>query len=70
MKELEACKPIYDELPGWDEDITDVKTWDELPVNAQNYLKRIEDLVGVKLATFSVGPDRDQTNVINHNIWA
>ncbi|MFC6200484.1 adenylosuccinate synthase [Lactiplantibacillus nangangensis] len=70
LKELEACKPIYDELPGWDEDITGVKKLEDLPVNAQNYLKRIEELVGVKLATFSVGPDRDQTNVINHNIWA
>lgn len=69
LKELEACKPIYDELPGWDEDITGVKTLAELPENARNYLKRIEELVGVKIATFSVGPDREQTNVIDHDIW-
>jgi len=70
LKELEACKPIYDELPGWDEDITGVKTLAELPENARNYLKRIEELVGVKIATFSVGPDREQTNVIDHDIWS
>ncbi|MGM4643016.1 adenylosuccinate synthetase, partial [Salmonella sp. NW1273] len=69
LKELEACKPIYEELPGWDEDITGVKTFEELPTNAQNYLRKLEELVGVKIATFSVGPDREQTNVIDHNIW-
>ncbi|MCG0574336.1 adenylosuccinate synthase [Lactiplantibacillus plantarum] len=69
LKELEACKPIYEELPGWDEDITGVKTFEELPTNAQNYLCKLEELVGVKIATFSVGPDREQTNIIDHNIW-
>ena len=68
LKELKACKPIYETLPGWKEDITSCKTLEELPENARAYLHRVQDLVGVKISTFSVGPDRDQTNVLD-NVW-
>ncbi|KRK98752.1 adenylosuccinate synthetase [Secundilactobacillus odoratitofui DSM 19909 = JCM 15043] len=64
LKELNNCKPVYEEFPGWDEDITGVKQFEDLPVNAQNYVKRLAELVGVDIATFSVGPDRTQTNVL------
>ena len=69
LKELAACKPVYETLPGWSEDITSCKTLEELPENARNYIHRIQDLVGVKVSTFSVGPDREQTNVLE-NVWA
>ncbi|MHA8138522.1 adenylosuccinate synthase [Lactobacillaceae bacterium Scapto_B20] len=65
---LERCEPVYEELPGWDEDITKCKTVDELPVNAQNYLKRVSELVGIKLDTFAVGPGREATNIMI-NAW-
>lgn len=68
LHEIEQCKPIYDELPGWNEDITHIKDFSDLPLNAQNYVKRISELVGVNLATFSVGPDRIQTHVLV-DIW-
>ncbi|MCJ2162614.1 adenylosuccinate synthase [Lentilactobacillus kefiri] len=68
LKELNQCKPVYDELPGWDEDITKCKTFDELPANAQNYLNHVQKAVGVPYATFSVGPDRKQTNVVE-KVW-
>ena len=61
LEELDRCKPVYDELPGWDEDITNVTKFDDLPENAKNYLKRIEELTDTPLATVSVGPDREQT---------
>ena len=48
-------------MPGWQEDITGVTSFEELPVAAQNYLRRIEELVGAPIAIFSVGPDREQT---------
>ncbi len=64
LKELRNCKPVYEEFPGWDEDITGVKKFEDLPVNAQNYVNRLSELVGVDIATFSVGPDRTQTNVL------
>lgn len=69
LKELAQCKPVYEEMPGWDEDITGAKTLEDLPENARNYVKRLEELVGVPLATFSVGPDREQTNIL-YNVWS
>ncbi|SJZ53424.1 Adenylosuccinate synthetase [Pilibacter termitis] len=69
LEQLKRCKPIYEELPGWSEDITSVKTLAELPANARNYVHRISELVGVRISTFSVGPAREQTNVLE-SVWA
>lgn len=52
--------PIYEQLAGWDEDITGCRTFDSLPVAAQNYVLRIEELMGVPVKMISVGPERDQ----------
>ena len=68
LAELDRCKPIYDELPGWDEDITHVTKFDDLPEKAKNYLKRIEELTATPLATVSVVPDREQTMIL-HDPW-
>ncbi|RUL49444.1 MULTISPECIES: adenylosuccinate synthase [Lysinibacillus] len=68
LKVIEACEPVYEELPGWSEDITNVRTLDELPENARKYVERIVELTGINLMTFSVGPAREQTNVVNP-IW-
>ncbi|OQP23713.1 adenylosuccinate synthetase [Geobacillus zalihae] len=64
LKVLAECEPIYEELPGWTEDITGVKSLDELPANARHYVERISQLTGIPLSIFSVGPDRSQTNVV------
>ncbi|WP_407372136.1 adenylosuccinate synthase [Carnobacterium sp.] len=69
LKELAECTPIYEELPGWSEDITGCRTLADLPENARNYVHRISELVGVRISTFSVGPDRDQTNILE-SVWA
>lgn len=69
LKELAECTPIYEELPGWSEDITECRTLAELPENARNYVHRISELVGVRISTFSVGPDREQTNILE-SVWA
>ncbi len=58
---LAECEPIYELYPGWEQDITSVRSFGELPDEAQRYLKRIEQLVGAPLSIVSVGPDRDQT---------
>ena len=68
LVELGQCEPVYEELPGWSEDITGCRTLDELPIEAQNYVRRISELVGVKISTFSVGPDRNQTNILE-DVW-
>ena len=69
LKELAQCTPVYEELPGWSEDITGCRTLEELPENARNYVRRVQETVGVRISTFSVGPDRNQTNVLE-NVWA
>ncbi|WP_057490110.1 adenylosuccinate synthase [Streptococcus orisasini] len=69
LEQLKRCKPIYEELPGWSEDITGVRSLEDLPENARNYVRRVGELVGVRISTFSVGPDRDQTNILE-SVWA
>ncbi|AOZ88715.1 adenylosuccinate synthase [Bacillus xiamenensis] len=64
LKELAKCEPVFEEMPGWTEDITGVKNLSELPANARHYLERISQLTGIPLSIFSVGPDRSQTNVV------
>ncbi|WP_027415051.1 adenylosuccinate synthase [Aneurinibacillus terranovensis] len=61
---LAECEPIYEELPGWKEDITGVRSLDELPENARHYVERVTQLTGIPLSMFSVGPEREQTNVV------
>ena len=57
--------PIYEELPGWWEDITKCRTDAELPENARRYLDRIEELCGVRVSVAGVGPGREE-NVVRH----
>ncbi|HEY4599816.1 MAG TPA: adenylosuccinate synthase [Cerasibacillus sp.] len=61
---LAECEPVYEEMPGWTEDITNVTSFDELPKNAQHYLNRVSELTEIPLSIFSVGPDRKQTIVV------
>ena len=53
--------PVYEEMPGWQADTTGVKEFSALPAAAQNYLNRLEALVGVPIKLVSVGADRMQT---------
>lgn len=58
---LVDAKPIYETMPGFSQDITGVRTFDELPDEAKAYIRRIEEFVGVRVGIVSVGPDREQT---------
>ncbi|HCG2282906.1 TPA: adenylosuccinate synthase [Staphylococcus aureus] len=68
LDQLKRCKPIFEELPGWTEDVTSVRTLEELPENARKYLERISELCNVQISIFSVGPDREQTNLLKE-LW-
>ena len=61
IKELNKVKPVYLTLKGWNEDITNVKSFDKLPENAKIYVRKIEELTKASVALISVGPDRTQT---------
>jgi len=58
--------PVYEEMPGWDEDITGVRNYDDLPVKAKDYIKRIEDFTGIEPVIVSVGPGREETMLLKN----
>ncbi|MGD9334343.1 MAG: adenylosuccinate synthase [Desulfobacterales bacterium] len=66
IKILRACKPVLETLPGWSEDISGVRKIDDLPQNAKNYLKRIEELTETPIHIVSVGPGREETIIVNN----
>ncbi len=66
IKILKACKPAFETLPGWSEDISGVRKIDDLPQNAKDYLSRIEELTETPINIISVGPGRDQTIIVTN----
>ena len=63
---LAECEPIYEEIPGWTESTVGIKRHQDLPMNARNYLRRIEETCGVPIDLISTGPDREETIVLRH----
>lgn len=64
LSELESVSVEYKDFPGWDEDITGVRSFKDLPQTAQNYLSELEKIIDCPIAGFSVGPDREQTIIM------
>jgi len=61
IRDAARVKPVYEELAGWQSEINEVTAYEDLPVEAKDYVKRIEDFTGVEAVIVSVGPDRDET---------
>ena len=55
-----TARPIYEELPGWSEDISQVRRFEDLPVNTRNYVHRLEELSGCRISAIGVGAAREQ----------
>lgn len=64
--DVARCEPVYETLPGWTDSTFGVKRWEDLPANAQGYLKRIAEVCGAPIAIVSTGPDREETIVLEH----
>ncbi|GIO63272.1 MULTISPECIES: adenylosuccinate synthase [Paenibacillus] len=64
LKMLGECEAVYEEMPGWHEDISGAKTLDDLPETTRNYVNRVSELTGIPIAIFSVGRNRNQTNQV------
>lgn len=64
VKKFALCKPVYVELPGWKEDLSSVRTWDQLPDAAKNYLNTIEEITHVPFSIISVGPGREESIIL------
>lgn len=65
VDDLRRVKPVYETLSGWKEEVTGCRTFDALPANAKAYLARISQLLGKPVQMVSVGPERDQTILVN-----
>ena len=61
LNALDRCQPIYEELPGWQAPTTNIRQYEQLPVEARQYLTRLEELVYCPVNLICVGPDREQT---------
>ncbi|MBL0717603.1 MAG: adenylosuccinate synthetase, partial [Desulfosarcina sp.] len=66
IKTLTLCKPVYESFPGWEEDISGITQFEELPDNAKKYIKTIEELAETPVQVISVGPGRNETIMINN----
>jgi adenylosuccinate synthase len=70
LKQLAACEPVYETLPGWSQPTRGVRRHQDLPAAAQRYIARIEDVSGVPAAIVSTGSNRDETLVKEESIWS
>ena len=66
LRVLGDCEPVYETLPGWSEDISGIRNFGDLPRNAKDYLRRIEELTETPLRILSVGPGREETIVLEN----
>ena len=57
---LARCRPVYEELPGWQTPTTDIRRYDQLPLEARQYITRLEELIGCPVSLICVGPEREQ----------
>lgn len=64
IETLEKCRPVYEEMPGWEEPTSMAKTFDQLPLEAQQYVGKIEELIHCPISFITVGPHRDQTIIV------
>ena len=66
LEMFEKCQPVYEEMPGWKCDISEMRTYEELPETARNYVQRLQELAGCPIVLVSVGPRRDQTMILRN----
>ena len=63
LEELSKCEPVYEEMPGWEGDLTSITRYEDLPENAKAYVARLEELIGCRVSMVGVGPGREQNLV-------
>ncbi|MDX1345890.1 MAG: adenylosuccinate synthetase, partial [Sedimenticolaceae bacterium] len=63
---FEQCRPIFIELPGWSESTVGARSYDDLPKNAKDYLRKVEELCETPIDIISTGPDREETIILRH----
>jgi adenylosuccinate synthase len=69
QSDFHHAKPIYENFPGWEEDITGCRTFADLPKNAQDYIVALEKISGARISAIGVGPARDAI-IVRHDMLA
>ena len=69
QSDMHHAQPIYEYLPGWNEDLSECQEFADLPLNAQQYVLRLEELSGCRISSIGVGPERSQT-IVRHSLTA
>ena len=67
QSDFHHARPVYQDLPGWEEDISAARTFDDLPANARAYVLAVEEMIGARVSAIGVGPDRSHT-VVRHDL--
>ncbi|WP_151525823.1 adenylosuccinate synthase [Serinicoccus kebangsaanensis] len=67
QSDLHHARPVYEELPGWTEDITGARRFSDLPLAAQRYVERLEELIGARISVIGIGPGRDEV-IVRHDL--
>lgn len=70
LNELKSAEPVYETFPGWQGTVKNARRYQDLPQEAKNYLTRLTELLGVKLSIISIGPDREQTIMLENPVKA
>jgi adenylosuccinate synthase len=63
---MQKAEPVYEQMEGWNAPLDHVRQFSELPAAAQNYVRRIEEVIGSEVILVSVGPGREQTIVLKN----
>jgi len=61
VTDLEKCRPVYEDMPGWQADTSGARRFEELPPNAQRYIRKLEETLACPVSMISVGMNREQT---------
>lgn len=67
QSDFHHAQPVYEELPGWFEDITHCRNWEELPQNCRDYVEFVEKQIGARISVIGVGPGRDEV-IVRHDL--
>ena len=67
LEDLERCRPVYETLPGWSDDLTTARSWDDLPARAQDYVRYLTSQIGLPISIVSVGPERLQSIMVKNS---
>ncbi len=69
LEVVQECEPVYEEMEGWSQDLSEIDSYEDFPLQAREFVARLSEITGIKISIVSVGPRRDQTKIIENIIF-